>query len=438
MQNKILFSSFFYVLSQRLWQGLSGLVTTFILISYLSSDYQGWYYTFISISAIYSLFDLGLSSVLSQNSSHFFAKLSWLGQGKISGRDSNKFLQFVSVAIDKYKKISFIFFILVAPLGALLFLSNPKSFWPLNEWLPPWIFLIFVTSLNLLLIPYLSILEGSGKIREVSKLRLIYSIIGSFGVWGFLILNSSLWAVTISPSVALILSAQWLYKNKFYFVLNSFKKNHTFFSWNKEIWPLQWRVGIVSLSAYLSSQIFTPILFYTNGSVVAGQMGLSLAIANMLGIISQSFIFYRMPEMTKIASLSNHADFERSFRRNFLMSVLLYFSGSFLILFFYMNYLPVNFHERFLELDLFSGVLLIVFLNHISLSISSYLRCYRTEPLVWIWMFSFLITLPFAIYLSQQFSARGVIFSILIVQLFFSIPFSLIKWANAKKAIELT
>ena len=96
MQNKILFSSFFYVLSQRLWQGLSGLVTTFILISYLSSDYQGWYYTFISISAIYSLFDLGLSSVLSQNSSHFFAKLSWLGQGKISGRDSNKFLQFVT------------------------------------------------------------------------------------------------------------------------------------------------------------------------------------------------------------------------------------------------------------------------------------------------------------------------------------------------------
>lgn len=438
MQNKILFSTFFYVLSQRLWQGLSGLVTTFILISYLSKDYQGWYYTFISISAVYSLFDLGLSSVLSQNSSHFFAKLSWHFKGRVSGRDSNKFLQFVSIAIDQYKKLSFVFFVLIAPLGIILFLNNPKSFWPLNEWLSPWIFLIFVTSLNLLLIPYFSILEGSGKIREISKLRLIYNVIGSFGVWFFLILYPSLWIVTIPPLVALILSIQWLYKNKFYFLLNSFKKNHASFSWNKEIWPLQWRVGIVSLSAYLSSQIFTPILFYINGPVVAGQMGLSLAIANMLGIISQSLIVYRIPEMTKIASLSNHADFAKSFMQNFLMSLLLYLLGALLIIFFYMNYLPVYFHERFLDIDLFIGVLVIVFLNHISLAISMYLRCYRTEPLVWIWMLSFLFTLPLAIYLSQQFSARGVIFSILIVQLFFSIPFSLIKWANEKKAIELT
>jgi O-antigen/teichoic acid export membrane protein len=436
MPNKILFSAFFYVLSQRLWQGLSGLVTTFILILYLSKDYQGWYYTFISISAIYSLFDLGLSSVLSQNSSHFFTKVSWLPRGNISGKDSNKFLQFVSFAIAKYKKLAFIFFILITPLGAFLFFNNPKSYWPLYEWLYPWIFLVFVTSLNLFLIPYLSILEGSGKIKEISKLRFLYSAIGSIITWLFLILYPSLWAVTISPLAALILSARWLFKHKFYFILNSFKKNHVFYNWDKEIWPFQWRVGIVSLSAYLSSQIFTPLLFYISGPVVAGQMGLSLAIANMLGIISQSFIVYRMPEMTKIVSVLNYAYFEKLFMQSFFKSLLMYLFGSFFIIFLYMNYLPVNYRDRFLEADLFSCVLLIVFFNHISLAISMYLRCFRTEPLVWIWMFSFVITFPLAILLSDQFSARGVIFSILIVQLMFSIPFSLIKWSQAKKGLK--
>jgi hypothetical protein len=44
-------------------------------------------------------------------------------------------------------------------------------------------------------------------------------------------------------------------------------------------------------------QIYTPILFHYQSANVAGQMGLSLAIANMLGLLAQSWIALRVPTM---------------------------------------------------------------------------------------------------------------------------------------------
>jgi hypothetical protein len=41
-------------------------------------------------------------------------------------------------------------------------------------------------------------------------------------------------------------------------------------------------------ASYLLTQIYTPMLFYLSGAVVAGQMGVSFSIANMLAVISNA------------------------------------------------------------------------------------------------------------------------------------------------------
>ena len=44
------------IVLQRLWQGLAGLVTVAVIAATLSQEQQGWYYTFLSVAALYSAF----------------------------------------------------------------------------------------------------------------------------------------------------------------------------------------------------------------------------------------------------------------------------------------------------------------------------------------------------------------------------------------------
>ena len=57
-------SSLLVLIAQKLWMGASGLITTILVATCLTSEYQGWYYALLSLAATYSLVDLGFSNVL--------------------------------------------------------------------------------------------------------------------------------------------------------------------------------------------------------------------------------------------------------------------------------------------------------------------------------------------------------------------------------------
>jgi hypothetical protein len=67
------------------------------------------------------------------------------------------------------------------------------------------------------------------------------------------------------------------------------------------MWSLQWQIGVSWLSGYFLMQINTRILFYYQGTNVAGQMGLSLNIAIMLGLLTQSWTTLSIPSMAMTA-----------------------------------------------------------------------------------------------------------------------------------------
>lgn len=127
--------------SQRSWQALSGLVSLILITKFLSPTDQGWYYTFSSFAALYTLFDFGLSTTLIQISSHLFAKVLWGFNGLPVGKNSRNIICFIRQSASIYLKISLLFFIVILPLGILLFRSNSNSISPNNyNWLPSWIF----------------------------------------------------------------------------------------------------------------------------------------------------------------------------------------------------------------------------------------------------------------------------------------------------------
>ena len=117
----------FLMLSQRSWQGLSGLITLILITKHLTPTYQGWYYTFSSLAALFFVFDFGLSNVIIHTSSHFFSDLKWGKDGKIIGKNSLIFLSFISQSVRKYLYLSLFFCFLVLPVGIVLFYFSNRA-----------------------------------------------------------------------------------------------------------------------------------------------------------------------------------------------------------------------------------------------------------------------------------------------------------------------
>ena len=116
------------MLVQRSWQGLSGLFTLILITGYLTPTYQGWYYTFATLSALFYVFDLGLSNVIIHTSSHFFADLKWLQDGKVKGNKSLVFYSFLSQSINKYKYMSlFKFFNIIWCYSHIYFMNKQQK-----------------------------------------------------------------------------------------------------------------------------------------------------------------------------------------------------------------------------------------------------------------------------------------------------------------------
>ena len=416
------------IFTQRLWQGLAGLLTLFFLTHYLSSELQGWYYSFLSFAALYTMFDLGLSTALVQISAHYFVYNQWSDKGEVIGEKRNHFHGLLGQSSRLYLIISILFFLFLIPSGLFFFSQKP----PQNivfTWKWPWIFLILATSLNILMLPFLSLVEGSGRIQEVYRLRLVQGLIGPITCWIVLMLGGGLWSLVAVPAVSFVATCSWLTIKMPKLFSHAWTRKKSGLHWGTEIWPLQWRIGISWMSGYFLMQIYTPILFYYQSANVAGQMGLSLAIANMLGLLAQSWIALRVPTMAMAVGHKDWALLDHTFKYSFIVSIVAYLFSA--ILMCSVNYYVLSYSDygdRTLPLLPFIGLLLIVFINHINGALAAQLRSYKKEPLVWISFSSAILTVPLALLLVPRHSVEGVIAAVLLVQIMLTLPLSVYLW----------
>lgn len=431
--------SLLILLTQRSWQAVSGLISLILITKFLSPSDQGWYYTFSSFAALYTLFELGLSTTLIQISSHLFARVQWGNNGLPKGKSSKNIICFIRQSTSVYLKISLLFLIVIIPLGILLFKSHSNSMSSSdNVWLPSWIFLTLATSMNLMTLPYTSILEGSGRTKEIFSLRLINNVIGSIGCWLLLSLGFNLLAVASMPICSVAITFYWLISSKKQLIKHSFKKAHEVFNWRTEVWPMQWKLGITSATWYLSSQIYVPILFYFQGATIAGQMGVTLTIVNMIGVLAQSWISNQIPAMGNAVALKNWKVFENLFLHNFFKSIAFYTASISILIGAYLIFLPNDFKSRLLPLNGILGICTIVFFNHLIWAITCQLRSFKKEPFVWITISSLFMSLPLAIFSAYKYSSNGVILSILAIQILFTVPLSINSWRLDNKKLRLT
>lgn len=366
----------------RSWGVIAGGVTVLIIPFGLSPTMQGYYYAFASILALQIFFELGLNQVIMQLVSREAAHIKFEEEGLLIGSiDKLDHLYGLVVFIRRWYLVAAIVFALSVGICGWMFFSFQNNAEPINEWLPAWFLLVGLTSVNLYLSPKLAIVEGTGAVGEVARLRLHQSIIGNILLWTLLLNGADLWAVISIPLVSTIVTPIWLSKKAPWLsTLNSRIK----INWRQEIFPLQWRIGVSWMSGYLIFQLFTPIVFSFHGAMEAGRLGMAIAIFNAVTNLGMSWVGAKAPLFTMLITRKELAEVKSIFKRCTLQAAIITGILGFIVYFAVclLVFLDFDIANRVAAPSTLFWMALSSILNTLIFSGATYMRAHLEEPML--------------------------------------------------------
>jgi hypothetical protein len=401
-----------------------------LAVHFLSSEEQGWYYSFISVAALYTLFDLGLSAVLVQLTAHAFPGLRWTTPGLLRGKTRRYLQVLIGRSVRWYVLLGVLFVALLVPGGLLFFGAKHASS---LQWAAPWVTTCLLTGLSLIALPFLAVLEGSGEVSQVYAVRFLQGVCGSIACWCALASGGGLWATAMAPTMATVIPLGWIFLQKPGLIATALRYSKGGFDWRIEVWPMQWRLGANWLCGYLLTQINIPILFRVQGAIEAGQLGLSLAIVNTLGLFAQSWMVGRIPSMAKAAALRDWKGLDRMFARDFTLSILVFLAGMGALLLAHHLLAHVAFVTRILPFWQFAALMVFALASHLIGGMAAYLRSFRREPFIVLVGVGTLFTVPVILWAAVHYSSAGIVAVLAGSNLLINFPLAFIIWKRSKR-----
>ncbi len=418
------------VLAQRAWQAAAGVITLAFVAHFLSPVEQGYFYTLASIAALHMALDMGLSAVLVQFAAREFVGLSWGVGGKVEGDDPSRFLTLVRLSLRWYGMVGVIF-LLIYPAG-VAFLDNSSG----NlgyDWRGPWALLVCATAAGFVFLPALALTEGSGGVAEVYAVRLVQGVIGAVAAWAVLAMGGGLYAVAMMPVVSAVVAGAWLFARRRRMVAQAVQEKLGNFHWGVEVWPLQWRIGASWLAGYALVLMHVPLLFRTQGPTVAGQMGVTMTVANMLSLLALSWMTARIPAMARAVSMKDWVNLDQVYWRAFRISCLAFVVGAILFIIMRLALEWTPYGRRFLPMVETAGLLLAMGFYHVSGLFAAYLRVHLREPFLWPSLIGALLTAAFAVWAAPQWGATGVVTVLVVINAIFFLPIALWLWIHLRR-----
>lgn len=393
IKNKILYlfgrmevdRAVFFSLLTRSWNLIAGPVTILLIAKHFSPELQGYYYTFASLLYFQFLMELGLGSVIVRFASHEWAGLALDEKGRIIG-DYNKLSRLQSLAQFASKWYGVVSFLLTIALlvGGYLFFSRTPT--PNIKWMLPWFSLSILTGAIFFLTPALALIEGCNQVAKLYKYRFLQGLCSSFSVWLAIFLGAELWIAAIAALATLICTMIFLMfgYGLFMRILLFTPPSGDKIGWSTEILPLQWRATIIFAVGPLSSALFVPVLFHYHGSVIAGQMGMTLSLLGALSAIASSWIYPKVPLFGMLIAQRRYVQLDQLFWRITKIVAFVTLSGAvaIFIILYVLNSMNHPLSKRFLPLLPSVLFLLSQAFVTMSLPMSSYLRAHKKEPLL--------------------------------------------------------
>ncbi len=292
-----------FALAAKCWQAVSGPVTLALVISVFSPAEQGIYYGLVSIIGIQAIFELGLLNVLIGQSGIEAARIAK------SESSDDQASQLAAQRLGLLIRSSWHWFLMAGLLYVLCgwwfgwFTLSPVNT-QLNWWLPLLV-VIPVAAMSITLAPALAILEGAGFRESIYRFRMVQIVSGSIVVWVSLLIGLKLWTIVMATCVQTFWASYLVFVRHADF-LSRFKQlppPADGFSWGRDVVPMQWRVAMISVAHYLSSQLFVAVIVGGNSAesaVDAGRLGATLTMTTAIQMLALAWV------QTKFSLVSAH------------------------------------------------------------------------------------------------------------------------------------
>lgn len=374
----------FYAICLRIWQLLAGAVSVVFIGLFFTPQLQGYYYTFASLMALQTFFELGLNIVVINVSSHEWAHLKLDGQGRIEG-DGAALSRLVSLGrlLLRWYAVAATLFVIVVGIGGAIFLAQKHT--ADISWHGPWMALVILSGGLLWTLPFNAVLEGCGQIIVVNKFRFAQAVLANLAVWTTMLCGGGLWAAAAATGARLSVDLVLLLVRYRHFFAPFFRQpDGPLLHWRDELWPMQWRLAVMGVFSYFATFLFTPLMFYYHGPIVAGQMGMTWQLVIMLQLGALAWVQSRAPLFGRLLAHEDYAELDRVFFRVTWISQVILILGAACAWFGFwlLNYLNLGIASRLLD-PLAAGLfLLAIVIYHFPQCQSFYIRAHKRELLL--------------------------------------------------------
>lgn len=437
-----------YSAGARIIQAITGIGTLFFIASFLTGEEQGFYYTFGSVLAFQVFFELGFTSIITQYVAHESAYFTVGAANEIIGDEIHlsRLSSLMHFCIKWYTVMAFVFFIIINIIGFIFFDSYDKS----NEtisWKIPWIILSFGTALNLLISPLSSILSGLGRIKDVSRIIFIQQILIPVAICGSLYFGLNLFAPAIGSMISVLV---WLLivcrtdLNILLLKIWKIKITHRI-NYLEEVFPYQWRIALSWISGYFIFQLFNPVLFATEGAVIAGQMGMTLSVLNAIQAFCFSWQNTKVPLYSQLIELQEYSNldsvFSRTLRQMTTICTCLLIVLCFIILLIDNYNITLNGNilgDRFLPFIPMVIMIIPAFVRQYISSWATYLRCHKREPFLASSIVTGILCCLSTLFLGKIFGLYGIVIGYCCITIFIEFPWTYFIFKNKKRVWHIT
>ena len=360
---------------------ITGPLSLILIPLYLTKETQGFWYTFISLSALSVFADLGFSTIILQFAAHEFSYLKFGPYRVIQGDvfHKHKLASLMRFALKYGLILTIIVFPLIFSTGWFLFASKTTS----SFWLLPWLIYLAGSSLSFVNSVVLCLIEGCDSVAEIHAIRGATALTTTAVTLTLLMLNCSLYSLALGMTVGQLVSAMILVIRYRHFLRDLFEEGRRNpYLWRPEIFSLLKRYAVSWSFGYLIFQIYTPLTFRFHGPIEAGKVGITLTLWNSIFSISLLFITIITPRMNMLISSGSWPELEQIFRRNFKYTLLTFMLGGFIVIGLVLTGYPEKIMARFLGISAMVSLFIMWFNQLVVSAWAVYIRGHKIEPLL--------------------------------------------------------
>ena len=377
---KDVFSTFI----NQAWRIVAGPVVLFLIPLYLTSDEQGYWYTFTSLAALSVFADLGFGAIVLQFAAHEFSSLHFEEGNRIVGSREHirRLASFFRFTIKWGTRVVFLAFPLISA-GGYIFLSTQGSNNAV-EWQGVWLLYSCASALVFFNNIVLTFFEGCNSVAKLQTIRFKMAVSATCFMIAFLLAGLGLKALLASICANGFAGVFFLLRQFKYPMIQLWNESKSQqYNWWPEFSALMWRYALSWCSGYFALNVYTPIAFYFYGAAEAGRVGLSMAMWTAGFSIASCWMTAKVPQLNMLIERKEWHNLDNQFQKCFARSAVTMVVGGIAFLAAYAALADkITVFQRILGLSGMT-ILFLCWLGQLCINNwAIYLRAHKKEPLV--------------------------------------------------------